>query len=64
MLVGDVERDGVLDVVGIVQHELEELGGAERRTERVFGGDGRVQHLHDALLLVLLPVQLDRLQVS
>ena len=60
----DVEHDGVLDVVGIAQHELEELGGAERRTDGVLGGDGRVQHVQNAVFLVLLTVQLDRLQVT
>ena len=60
----DVEEDGVLDVVGIVEYKLEELGASHGGTERVLGRDRLVEHAQDSLLLRLLAVQLDGAQIA
>lgn len=47
----------------IPEHELEELGGAQRGVDGVLGGDGQAERAGDALRLRALPVGGDDLQV-
>lgn len=60
-----VHLDGhcVLRVVRVPEHELEELGGAQRGVDGVLGGDGQAECAGDALGLRALPVGGDHLQV-
>ena len=60
--VGAVDAERLLHVVGVAQHELEELGDPEGREDGVAGGDGAAQHGEDSLALRVHAVQLDRLQ--
>ena len=58
-----VDGDCVFRVVRIPEDVFEVLGRAETGVDVVFGGDGLSQHVQDALILPLVPVQLNCLQV-
>lgn len=47
----------------VPEHELKELGGAQRGVDGVLGGDGQAERAGDALGLRALPVGSDHLQV-
>ena len=59
-----VDGDCVFRIVWIPEDVLEVLGRAQARVDVVFGGDGLGQHVQDPLVLPLVPVQLNRLQVT
>lgn len=60
----DLDGDGVLDTVGVLQGELEELSSAQHGMHGAGGGDGLAEHPRDALTLGVLPVGGHELQVA
>lgn len=53
----------MLDAVRVFQRKLKELCCPQGSIKHVFGGDGLIQHVGDALGLDALPVGINNLQV-